>query len=123
LARADDQSGVSFGWTSGQNNDNLLGTVSVRGGEWHHVAIVQTQATKYVYVDGVQDEARNDGDQLDSNNYEVRIGMNQETTARYWHGDIDEVRISGVARNAAWIFAEHKTTDPAFIMVGPVENY
>jgi hypothetical protein len=126
LARSNNADGVAFGWTSGGNQDNLFGDKPISGGEWHHVAIVQTPNAKYVYVDGVEDASNTDNHQLDGNELGVRIGMNEESTsggARYWHGDIDEVRISSVARDAAWIFAERKTVDPAFAMVGADEAY
>jgi biopolymer transport protein ExbB len=126
LARANNGNGVSFGWTNGTNNDNLLGNTTVANGAWHHVAIVQTQTTKSVYVDGVLDESVQNGDQLDNNNFNVRFGMNEESTsggARYWHGDIDEVRISSLSRDAHWIFAEHRTTDAMFTTVGVDEIY
>lgn len=123
LARANNTNGVAFGWN---NSNNVLGTTSVVGGEWHHVAIVQTPTTKYVYVDGQLDESAQDTTPLDNNNYGVRVGMNEESTSggqRYWHGDIDEVRISATSRDAAWIFAEHATTAPMFTTVGVDEIY
>jgi hypothetical protein len=52
--------------------------------------------------------------------------MNEESNldgARYWHGDMDEIRISGIPRNEAWIGAEVITTDPAFVMVDDAEDY
>ncbi len=126
MARANTGSGVGFGWTNGGTNGNLLGDTPINDGEWHHVAIVQTQTTKYVFVDGAEDVDAQNNEQLDNNEYSVRIGMNEESNsppARYWHGDIDEVRISAGARDAAWIFAEYRTTDPLFAMVGGEEVY
>jgi MSHA biogenesis protein MshQ len=125
LARANNGDGVSFGWTNGGSNDNLSGDTAVANGAWHHVAIVQTPTTKYVYVNGALDESVQDTEQLDNNSYGVRFGMNEESTngARYWHGDLDEIRISSIARDAHWIFAEHRTTDPAFTTVGVDEIY
>ncbi len=123
LARANTTNGVAFGWN---DSNNLLGTTSVTGTEWRHVAIVQTQTTKNVYVDGQLDETIANSDLLDNNSYSVRFGMNEESTsggARYWHGDIDEVRISATSRDAAWISAEHRTTAPAFTTVGVDETY
>ena len=126
LARADTGDGVGFGWTNGGNNGNLLGTTSVANGAWRHVAIVQTQTAKSVFVDGVLDATVNDTDQLDNNSYSVRFGMNEESQsggARYWHGDLDEIRISATSRDAHWVFAEHRTTDPMFTTVGVDEIY
>lgn len=126
MQRSSNSDGVSYGWTNSGNNDNVLGDAPVMNGAWHHVAVVQTQTTKYVYVDGIADAAAPDTEQIDNNEYSVRIGMNEESTsggARFWHGDIDEVRISSLSRDPDWIFAEYKTTDAMFAMVGVEENY
>lgn len=127
MARSDANNGVSFGWTNANSNGNLLGNTPVFGGNaWHHVAIVQTQTDKQVYVDGQLDESVQNNEQLDNNNFSVRIGMNEEAVNppnRFWHGDIDEVRISSSSRTAEWIFAEHRTADSTFATVGVEEIY
>lgn len=126
MSRANTGNGVAFGWTSGNTNDNVMGTDSVADMQWHHVAIVKTATAKLVYVDGNKDEEVANAAQLDSNDFSVRFGANEESTsggARYWHGDMDEIRISDAARDATWIGAEVITVDPAFVTVGNDEAY
>lgn len=124
MARANTGTGVSYGWTTNNATDNVLGDTAVTGGEWHHVAVVQTPTVKSVYVDGALDNSVQDTETIDTNSRSVRFGMNEDVSGnRFWHGDIDEVRISATARDAAWIFAEHATTAATFSTVGVDEPY
>jgi biopolymer transport protein ExbB len=124
LARAEGTNAVGFGSTSGGVQDNLNGTKNINDGAWHHVAIVLDNGTKYLYVDGVKDVEATYGGSLDPNSKNVRIGRNEDFTSRDWDGQIDEVRISGVARSAAWIAAEHLTaTSTTFVQIGADEPY
>jgi hypothetical protein len=124
LARAEGTNAVGFGTTSNDNQDNLNGTRNVNDGAWHHVAIVLSSGTKYLYVDGVKDVEAPYGGTIDDTNKAVRIGSNETYATREWLGQIDEVRISGVARSAAWIAAEHLTaTSTTFVQIGADEPY
>lgn len=123
MHRSNNSDGASFGWTNQGNNDDALGNTPIMNGAWHHIAIVQTATTKLVYVDGALDTTRTDSDQLDNNDNSVRFGTNEQTGGRFWHGDMDEVRISDTMRDAAWVFAEYKTADPLFATVGADEIY
>jgi biopolymer transport protein ExbB len=118
---------LGFGTTSGGNNDNQEGTITVDDNQWHHAAIVYDGAKKAIYVDGAQDATETYTLAIAKNNVSVAIGRNSESMAggdRLWHGDIDEVRISGIARAPAWIGAEYVTaTDPTFVTIGPDERY
>jgi biopolymer transport protein ExbB len=111
---------LGFGTTSG-GNDNQEGSTNVDKPPWHHAAIVYDGTKKLLYFDGVQDATRSYTLTIDQNNEPVAIGRNSESMAsqRFWHGDIDEVRISDIARAPAWIGAEYVTaTDAAFVMIG-----
>jgi biopolymer transport protein ExbB len=117
---------VGFGTTAGAN-DNLGGTTNIDDANWHHAAIAFGNSRKRIFVDGAQDAMSSVGATIDTNDLAVSFGMNAESTtggARYWNGDLDEVRISTVARDAAWMFAEHHAaTDADFVQVGPDEPY
>ena len=82
--------------------------------------------TKRLFVDGVLD-VQVAGGPVDTDNTPVDIGRNSNSTVggeRNWNGDLDEVRISAVERDAAWMFAEHLTvTDPTFVTIGTEEPY
>jgi hypothetical protein len=75
----------------------------------------------------VQNATRSYALTIDQNNEPVAIGRNSESTKggqRFWHGDIDEVRISGIARAPAWIGAEYVTaTNAAFVLIGADQPY
>ncbi len=127
LERNDTNNQLMFGTTSATNNDNEIGKTIVNNNQWHHAAIVLDGAKKLLYIDGAQDATENYNFQLDQNNELVAIGHNSQGTTgsgRFWHGDIDEVRISSIARAPAWIGAEYVTaTNTAFVTVGPDQRY
>lgn len=116
---------IGFGTTVGGTNHNQYGDRSINDGLWHHVAIVLGNSTKRIYVDGQLDDSVPAAPAIDTNDYGVSFGRNEEATVggdRYWNGDIDEVRISGAARDEHWMFAEHHTVEDAdFVQVGDEE--
>lgn len=125
--RGNTTNGAGFGTTATTGNpayDNLDGSDNINDNAWHHVAVVYDGATKYLYVDGVEDEQRAYTRTLNRNNRSVRIGANQDVANRNWDGQIDEVRISAVPRTAAWIRAEYTTvTSATFVTIGADEPY
>ena len=125
MHRGDTTNGVGFGTTSSSVHDDLNGSTNVNDGAWHHVAIVMDGAKKYLYVDGIEDEQRAYTLTLQANSRGVRIGMNQDASPnRFWEGQIDEVRISAVARSAAWISAEQLTgVSTTFVTIGDDEPF
>ncbi len=127
LQRDDMTDHLEFGTTNATNSDNVAGNVNVNNNQWHHAAIVYDGAKRLLYVDGAQDATGNYALQLDSNSELVAIGRNSTSTTggqRFWHGDIDEVRISSIARTPAWIAAEYVTaTSSTFVMIGADQRY
>jgi biopolymer transport protein ExbB len=127
LQRDDTSDHLEFGTTSGTNNDNEVGKTNVNNNQWHQAAVVCDGLKKLLYVDGAQDATGNYNLELDQNNELVAIGHNSQGSTgsgRFWDGDIDEVRISSIARAPAWIGAEYvTTTNPAFVTIGPDQRY
>ena len=127
LQRDDMSDQLEFGTTSGTNVDNEVGKVNVNNTQWHQAAVVLDGSKKLLYVDGAQDAITNYNNQLDNNNELVAIGHNSEGSTgsgRFWNGDIDEVRISSIARTPAWIGAEYVTaTNAAFVTIGADQRY
>jgi len=72
---------------SGSPDGNLLGTVAVDDGLWHHVAGVYDGSRIYLYVDGVLDGSLPATGFINTNSSSARIGDDE------WNGTIDEVRI------------------------------
>jgi hypothetical protein len=91
---------IAFG--TGPAND-LVSTVSVNDGNWHHIAATCNNGFKSLYVDGVLQGTQIVGTPLVTNNDNVRIGsqINGYSTLRAFHGDIDEVRIWNKALTAS----------------------
>jgi len=118
---------LDFGTTSGTNNDNEANLVAVDDQQWHHAAIVYDGTKKMLYVDGLQGITESYTLVLDQNSELVAIGRNSQATTggqRFWHGDIDEVRISSIPRTPAWIGAEYVTaTNSAFVTIGADQRY
>lgn len=118
---------VGFGITNSGTNDNKEGTTNVDNNQWHHAAVVYDGAKKLIYVDGAQDVTEPFALTIDQNDQPVAIGRNSESTLggqRFWHGDIDEVRISSLARAPAWLGAEYVTaTSAAFVVIGADQRY
>ena len=113
--------------TTPSTNQNSSGDMAIDDGDWHHVAIVYGGAMKRIFVDGTLDQADTvPNATINTNNFAVAIGRNAESNTggeRVWNGDIDEVRISGAARDAHWMFAEHHTVrDADFVTPGPEET-
>lgn len=109
LHRDNNSNNLGLGTTSTSNqSDNLGAQTNVNDNNWHHVAGVYDGQNKKVFVDGML-VSKSYTSELKNSNYQVCIGENIQATDRYFHGRIDEVRISSVARSDAWIIAEHRT--------------
>lgn len=109
------------------NNDedgatNHSGNDRVDDGSWHHVLATYDGSTKRLFVDGSQDFSRDYEEEMNRNDRPVSIGENNEQTGRWFHGEIDELRISSVPRPASWAVAQHRSmTDDGFVTIGGPE--
>ena len=74
-----------------------LGDVTVNLNEWNHVAVVLQNSQLKGYINGQYSGAVDALGTLYSNTDELRIGCDYNG-GTWWRGDIDEVRISDVAR-------------------------
>lgn len=102
--------GVAFAraieqWTT----DDVLGTISLSDGTWHHVVgVFGSSTSRKIYTDG-GDMVEGTTD-IDDTAFFDRwaIGAERSTDTRtFWDGDIDEVRITNDARTAEEIKFEH----------------
>ncbi|MFW9861993.1 MAG: DUF2341 domain-containing protein, partial [Candidatus Thorarchaeota archaeon] len=93
---------------------------------WHHVTAVYDGEYMRIYLDGDPDPAvmAKTDDILSALPYPFRIGHGDHPEAKSWTypwiGQIDEVRISNVARSSSWIWTEYQNqADPqSFFNVG-----
>ncbi len=99
---------------------SVAGRSAIPVSEWVHVAYVYQRGDARIYVNGVLDgAAKGQGTPL-----------NIRSPARLWLGgwyhnydfvgDIDEVRVSKVARSADWIRLQYENQKPMQTLVGPV---
>jgi len=66
--------------------------------KWYHVAAVNDNGTRYIYLNGVSQSLDGTARNIKSNSDPVCIGVDYLKSPRYFHGDIDEVRIWSYAR-------------------------
>jgi hypothetical protein len=103
----------------------------VSAGSWHHVVATYDGATMRVYIDGVADVntlAKTNSIAPSVSESDLWIGHGDQPKDKgwssEWEGDIDEVRVSRVARSADWIATEYDnqsttcTPSSAFCSVG-----
>jgi hypothetical protein len=80
-------------------------TSNLNDGLWHHVMGTYNGNTLAIYVDGVLEASTAATGVLATNNINVRIAENAETTGRYWNGAIHDARIYSVALSASQVAA------------------
>jgi len=110
VQRGNNNDHANFGTTNMTGtNDSLDSVNNVGDGGWHHIAATLDGALKSIYVDGVLQGSQTYPQTLGITALPVVFGENQETVpARNWNGDLDEVRLTAVARSAAWIGMEYR---------------
>ena len=88
-------------------------------GRWYHVAAVYSNGTSRIYVNG----------KLEGSNYhkaamslmnDIGMTIGGLRGSFQFAGDIDEVRVSRVARSADWMKLEYENQKPLQTLVGPV---
>ena len=88
-------------------------------GRWYHVAATYSNGTSRIYVNG----------KLEGSNYhkaamslmnDIGMTIGGLRGSFQYTGDIDEVRVSRVARSAAWIKLEYENQKPQQTLVGPL---
>jgi len=102
------------------SDGNVQSRSPLRSGEWVHVVYTYQPGDARVYVNGVLDGA--------STGRAAPLAI--KSPARLWIGgwynnydfvgDIDEVRISKVARSANWVRLEYENQKPLQTLAGPV---
>ncbi|HLO44710.1 MAG TPA: LamG-like jellyroll fold domain-containing protein [Leadbetterella sp.] len=104
---------ILVGQWDGTNFTTIVSTTAVNDGQWHHVAFVRQLETFKLFIDGVQEG----GDVVDNatgsvnNTTQLQIGR-RGNGQNYFRGEIDEVRIWRVAKNATDIANERFCKTP-----------
>lgn len=102
------------------SDGNVTGASKLAMSEWMHVVYVYQRGDTRLYVNGA----------LDGINRSQGTPLNIRSPARLWVGgwyhqydfvgDLDEVRISKVARSADWVRLEYENQKPMQTLVGPM---
>lgn len=82
-----DSNNVTRSFTSGS---------TVNLGQWHHVAVTYKDGLQVIYIDGQEAARQTHTGQLITNSNALQIGQDQNVTARFFDGGIDEVKIFDV---------------------------
>ncbi len=108
------------GWSNIQSNQS-----SWTGGTWYHIVSVYNGANRYIYVNGSQDISGADTGTLFSNTFGIHIS-NPAPAANEgpFSGNIDEVRISNIARSLDWTATEfnNQSSPSTFYILGGQET-
>jgi hypothetical protein len=103
LQRNQSTDAVYFAGSGLSTNWELAGADTVNDSSWHHIAGVYDGSNLHVYVDGVLDSSVTATGSISTNDYNVKIGENAQSTGRYFDGIIDESWIMDVGKDSNWI--------------------
>lgn len=107
-------------WLNGVQGDSMR-----KLGRWYHCVVAYCQGEMLLYVNGEQDGSKTFRLNVPESVY-MRIGKRHNVPNHgygllsCWYGDVDEVRISKVARSADWITMEYENQKPMQTLVGPI---
>ena len=102
---------------------DLTGTTgSLPEDRWRYLTGVLSGSTSSLYVDGTLNATQTGVTSLGSSDDDITIGAGEmgftSTLSQYWTGGIDEVRLSNVARSAAWTAAQYASMTDTLITYG-----
>lgn len=103
--------------------DELRGSTNVADNQWHHIAVVYDGSEKILYVDGAVDARKPYTNPINTNDVNVRLGMNAEYPAGEYSGLLDDVRIYKRALTAAEVAALMSPgTPPVATILSPADG-
>jgi len=104
-------------------NEYSYGSVLSKG-DWHHVVAIWDRGYNSLYIDGVELYRRTSGGWMQANQTgrNLAIGglVNDNGTSATWGvltGDVDEARMTGIARSSDWCLTEYETVTNGFSML------
>ncbi|OPZ30027.1 MAG: Laminin G domain protein [Lentisphaerae bacterium ADurb.BinA184] len=100
LVRYSNEDRLAFRTTKAGFTHDLPGPAALTPGEWYHVAGVFDGAGKRLFINGVEVASEVLAGPLDSNDYDLLIGNNEEKPTRAFAGVMDTVRVWSAARSA-----------------------
>ncbi len=110
---------------AGGSGDDATDTTSFNLGQWQYVTGAFDGSQVNLYVNGIRKASTaytGNANNSSPNNNGWTIGnyIQNGSGSNWWHGSIDEVRVSSVVRSADWIIAEYNNQSSAanFYSVG-----
>ena len=102
---------------------DLAGTSgSLPEDDWRYLTGTLSGSTSNLYIDGTLNATQSGVTSFGSSNDDITIGAGElgltSTISQYWTGGIDEVRLSNVARSAAWTAAQYASMTDTLISYG-----
>lgn len=100
-------------------------TATVGLNTWQKSTVVYDHAKQYMYKNGSQVYNRVQTGNIGTNTARLQIGARGDTAhSSFFVGDIDEMRVSNVVRNAAWLAASYASDNDTLNTYGSeVERY
>jgi hypothetical protein len=92
LTRRGNSNSIQF-VCAGLSPNKVNGTKNVNDGGWHHLAGVYDGNSLTLYVDGVVDASVSSTGSISTNNYDVQIGGNSQSSGREFNGAIYDARV------------------------------
>ena len=108
-------------WTEGGGGGNVNGSTTVALGQWHHVSYTYGDGTARLYVNGALDGVTQGQKPMAiTNPLGMFLGAEWGAFNYCYQGDMDEVRVSKVARSADWVKMEYENQKAMQTLVGPL---
>ena len=103
--------GISLGFEDSSHADYFAEySVTLTTGQWYHIVGVfdDTNNVQRLYIDGIEEDTVTDVTVTPAtNNYDLYFAMDNAdypwSLSDYFDGELDEIRISNVARSDGWI--------------------
>lgn len=123
FVKSDGKLAVYMYATAGVNYDGS-GSNTLSTGTWYYItATYDSSAGLKGYVNASVDASVAANGGLASNNATTYISHDPNTTPRYWDGQIDEARVSNIARSSSWILTEYNNqSSPGTFITWGVET-
>ncbi|MCM8527170.1 MAG: FecR domain-containing protein [Lentisphaeraceae bacterium] len=112
LARYRESSGLEMAGSGLQPNQWVIGDKKIDDGKWHLVTGVYDGQKIDLYVDGRLDNTIQAAGKINSNDFNVSIGMNSGYSNRNFHGWIDEIGVFKRALSAEEILQIYNSGAP-----------
>ena len=108
---------ANLGWSSDGPGGVSAATVPAQG-RWYHVAATYANGTSQIFVNGKLDGSNYGGRSAMSLTNDIYMDVGGHRGFNF-AGDIDEVRVSTVARSPHWLWLEYQNQNPLQTLVGP----